>query len=336
MDFTFTDDQLLFRDAVRDLFANECPPEAVRSAWESADGRVPGLWAKLAEMGVVGLTAPESSGGLGMNELDLVLLLEEAGRVALPEPLVAHTAVGLATLADVSPDHPLLASGAAGETVLSAGIPSSGTTSMVLGAEAADGVIVRSVDELHLLQAGEFELSAVSSMDESRRMSSMAWTQSPVTLLSDDPAMVDRAFARGALATAAMCVGLAQQMLDMTVEYVKEREQFGKPVGVNQAVKHHCSNMGLAIEFARPLVYQAAWSMSAASDQAVRDVSAAKVLASDAADLCARLSLQCHGAIGYTVEYDLQLWLKRAWALSAEWGSAALHRQWVARSFVGR
>ncbi len=340
MDFTFSDDQLLFRDAVRDLFAKECPPEAVRSAWESADGRVAGLWAKLAEMGVVGLTAPESAGGMGMNELDLVLLLEEAGRVALPEPLVAHTAVGLATLADVAPDHPLLASGAAGETVLAVGIPPSGITKMVLGAEAADGIIVRSGSELHLLEvespneAASFELSAATSMDESRRMSSISWTPSADTLLTDDPAMVDRAFARGALATSAMCVGLAQQLLDMTVEYVKEREQFGKPVGVNQAVKHHCSNMGLAIEFARPLVYQAAWALSTDADGAVRDVSGAKVLASDAADLAARLSLQCHGAIGYTVEYDLQLWLKRAWALSAEWGSASLHRQSVARSLA--
>jgi len=129
-------------------------------------------------------------------------------------------------------------------------------------------------------------------------------------------------------------VGLGQQMLDMTVAYVSEREQFGKPVGVNQAVKHHCSNMGLALEFARPLVYQAAWAMATDSPSAARDVSAAKVLASDAADLAARLSLQCHGAIGYTVEYDLQLWLKRAWALSAAWGSAATHRRLVAESLV--
>lgn len=336
MDFTFSDDQLLFRDAVRDLLANECSPELVRSAWESTDGRVPGLWQKLVDMGVVGLTAPEAAGGLGMNELDLVLLLEEAGRVAAPEPLLAHTAVGLATLGELAPDHELIAAGAAGDAVIAVALQPEalGGSSMVLGAHAADALLLRSGDELHLVPSEQAQLKPATSVDESRRLASVTWSPSVETRISDDPASASRAFARGALGASAMCVGLAQQLLDMTVAYVAEREQFGKPVGVNQAVKHHCSNMGLAIEFARPLVYQAAWAMAAGTPNAVRDVSAAKVLASDAADLAARLSLQCHGAIGYTVEYDLQLWLKRAWALSAAWGSAAQHRQLVATALM--
>ena len=325
MDFSFTDDQLLFRDAVRDLLSNECSPEAVRAAWESDDGRVAGLWNRLAEMGVVGLTAPEASGGMGMNDLDLVLILEEAGRVALPEPLVDHTAVALATIAEVAPDHPLLASAATGESVIAVGL---GEWRHVLGAANADALLLQSGDELHVV-SDPASVTALSSIDESRRLASVEWTPSADTLVSSDPAVAQRAFDRGALGSAAMCVGIAQQLLDMTVEYVAEREQFGKPVGVNQAVKHHCSNMGLAIEFARPLVYQAAWSLSEGSADASRDVSAAKVLASDAADTAARLALQCHGAIGYTVEYDLQLWLKRAWALSASWGSASQHRRQV-------
>ncbi len=326
MDFSFTDDQLLFRDAVRDLLSNECPPDAVRAAWESDDGRVAGLWTRLAEMGVVGLTAPEASGGLGMNDLDLVLLLEEAGRVALPEPLVDHTAVALATIAEVAPDHELVAAAAAGEAVIAVGL---GEWRHVLGAASADALLLQSGDELHVVTEPS-SVSALSSIDESRRLASVEWSPSADTLISSDPADAQRAFDRGALGSAAMCVGIAQQLLDMTVEYVAEREQFGKPVGVNQAVKHHCSNMGLAIEFARPLVYQAAWSLAAGTPDASRDVSAAKALASDAADTAARLALQCHGAIGYTVEYDLQLWLKRAWALSASWGSASHHRRAVA------
>ena len=332
MDFTFSDDQLLFRDAVRDLLTNECSPTAVRAAWESPDGRVPGLWQKLTDMGVVGLTAPEAAGGMGMTELDLVLLLEEAGRVALPEPLLDHTAVGLATLGELQPEHSLVAAGAAGEATLAVSLAAGAT--MVLGAEEADAVLLRSGDELHLVEADAVSLSAATSVDESRRLSTIEWSASSATLLSDDPNVLERAYSRGTLGASAMCVGLAQQLLDMTVEYVAEREQFGKPVGVNQAVKHHCSNMGLAIEFARPLVYQAAFAMASGSATAARDVSAAKVLASDAADLAARLSLQCHGAIGYTVEYDLQLWLKRAWTLSAAWGTAAQHRQKVAAALA--
>ncbi len=334
MDFTFSDDQLLFRDAVRDLLANECSPDAVRTAWESPDGRVPGLWAKLAEMGVVGLTAPESAGGLGMSQLDLVLLHEEAGKVALPEPLGDHTAVALATLADIAPDHELVAQAAAGEATIAVGF---GDLSAVLGASAADALLLQSGDALHLIDPGDAQIEPFTSVDESRRMASVSFSPSDSTRISDDADVVSRAYDCGVLAAAATCIGLAQQMLDMTVEYVAEREQFGKPVGVNQAVKHHCSNMGLAIEFARPLVYQAAWSLSTDSvgrGEQSRDVSAAKVLASDAADLAARLSLQCHGAIGYTVEYDLQLWLKRAWALSAAWGSAAFHRTRVADALL--
>ena len=98
MDFSFSDDQIMFQEAVRDLLANECPPEVVRAAWENDTGRSDGLWGALAEMGVVGMTAPESAGGLGMDETDLVLLLEEAGRAALPE--LEHTAVGIPTLAE--------------------------------------------------------------------------------------------------------------------------------------------------------------------------------------------------------------------------------------------
>ena len=109
-------------------------------------------------------------------------------------------------------------------------------------------------------------------------------------------------------------------------------DQFGSPVGVNQAVKHHLADVGKAIEFARPMVYRAGWSLSAGAPDAVEATSMAKALASDAVDLACRSSLQCHGAIAYTVEYDLQLWLKRGWAMAAAWGTAAYHRDMVARA----
>ncbi len=138
------------------------------------------------------------------------------------------------------------------------------------------------------------------------------------------------AFERAAVGTAAQLVGLARRMLEMTVAYVTERHQFGVPVGSFQAVKHHLADARLALEFAEPAVWRAAWSLREGRPSAARDVSMAKVLAGEAAQLTGRKALQCHGGIGYTVEYDLHLYLKRAWALTPLWGDTAWHRRRVA------
>ena len=138
------------------------------------------------------------------------------------------------------------------------------------------------------------------------------------------------ALERAALGTAAQLIGLSRRMLDLTVAYVVERRQFGVPIGSFQAVKHHLADARLQIEFAAPAVWRAAWSLAEGSPNAVRDVSMAKAMASDAAHVVGRASLQCHGGIGYTVEYDLHLYLKRAWALEVVWGDACWHRGRVA------
>jgi alkylation response protein AidB-like acyl-CoA dehydrogenase len=140
----------------------------------------------------------------------------------------------------------------------------------------------------------------------------------------------NRAFERGATATAAVLVGLAEQMVAMTVEYVLARRQFGVPIGSFQAVKHHLADAELKVSFARPTVWNAGYSLAHGRPDIERDVSMAKCFASDAAELVARKALQCHGAIGYTTEHDLHFWLKRTWALSAAWGDAAWHRRRVA------
>jgi alkylation response protein AidB-like acyl-CoA dehydrogenase len=136
---------------------------------------------------------------------------------------------------------------------------------------------------------------------------------------------------RGALAAAAQCVGIAQKLIDVTVDYVGQREQFGKIVGSYQAVKHQVANALLAVEFARPLVYVGAYAVANTTPHRAREVSMAKAVASYAVDLAARTALQCHGAIGYTFEYDLHLWMKRGWALAAAWGDASFHRDRVGR-----
>ncbi|CAB4726788.1 MAG: acyl-CoA dehydrogenase [Actinobacteria bacterium] len=330
MQFAFTEDQLLFRDTVRDLLANECKPEAVRAAWLNPTGRVPGLWDKLVDMGVAALTAPEAAGGMGMNEVDLVLLQEEAGRAALPEVLIEHTAVALPLLAELG-ESAWLAKAAAGEVIVGVGVGSP----YVLYADQADVLLLVHEDEVHAVPAADVTLTAQRSVDYSRRLFSVAWTPSDATLLAKGPAaqqaVVD-ACDRGALAAAAQCVGIAQTLIEVTVDYVGQREQFGKVVGSYQAVKHHIANALIATEFARPLAYVAAYAVANSTPHRGRDVSLAKAAASDAVDKAARMALQCHGAIGYTFEYDLHLWMKRGWALAASWGDASFHRDRIGRS----
>jgi alkylation response protein AidB-like acyl-CoA dehydrogenase len=148
-------------------------------------------------------------------------------------------------------------------------------------------------------------------------------------VVTDDPAAVEDAADRGAWGAAAQLVGLGQRMLDLTVAYVSEREQFGVPIGSFQAVKHQLADALRDLAFARPAVYRAAHSLATRSPDRRRDVSMAKALASDAARGVGRAALQCHGAIGYTVEHDLHLYLKRTWALAVAWGDASWHRDRV-------
>jgi alkylation response protein AidB-like acyl-CoA dehydrogenase len=167
------------------------------------------------------------------------------------------------------------------------------------------------------------------SVDGARRLSRVEWSPTKATCICRGTAArvaIADAIDRGSLAASAELLGLAQRMLDMTVDYVKMREQFGKPIGSFQAVKHHLADALGAIELARPIVYRAAWSMATSAHDSATHVSMAKAFASDAALLVAKKALQCHGAIGYSYEHDLHLWMKRAWALAAAWGDAASHR----------
>lgn len=321
MRFAFTDDQLAFRDAVRDLLAKECPPTVVREAWTDVVDRT--AWSALGEMGVLGLMAPESIGGLGLGPVDLVLLLEESGYVALPEPIVEHACVAMPL---VSTPGPMLDGS---ETV---------TTpfhhdAVVPFANRADQLLLVDAGAFYLVPLAGTTVRPVDSVDGARHLASVEWDPTAATPVagSDDAA---RAFERGAFGAAAQLVGLARRMIDMTVAYASERHQFGAPIGSFQAVKHHLADARIALEFARPLVYRAAWSIAEGEPGVAVDVSMAKATASDAALLAGRQALQCHGAIGYSFEYDLHLFMKRAWVLAAAWGDARWHRDRVGRAIL--
>jgi alkylation response protein AidB-like acyl-CoA dehydrogenase len=320
MRFAFTEEQLAFRDAARGFLEKECPPKVVRDAWTNADGRS-GLWDALSEMGATGLSHPDVAGTLGVDEIAVTLILEETGRFALPEPIVEHTAVALPAVAELVPDA------VTDSSLFVTGGP------LVAYAASATGLLLERERQLYLVDRADAALTPRASVDGSRRVCTVEWDPSAAIKVgaTADAAL---AFDRGALGVAAQLIGLAEHMLDTTVEYAKERQQFGVPIGSFQAVKHHLANIALALEFARPLVYRAAHSLARRDPERSVHVSSAKARASEAALQAARVALQVHGAIGYTTEYDLHLWMKRAWALSASWGDAAWHHDRVGRAIL--
>ena len=323
MEFGFSDEQLAFRDAVRELLADACPPAAVRSAWSGeGPGYDRGLWGTLGEMGALGLLAPVDDGGLGLTEVDLVLVLEESGRAALPGPLVEHAAVAVPLLA-TAPSGPLDAMIAGKAVATFAERPSR----VGWGADA-DVVVVVADGRLRL--ADPATAVPLACVDRSRRDVALASLTGPV--IDGD---VELALDRAALGTAAQQCGLAAHLIAATVDYTATRCQFGVPVGSYQALKHHVADALLLLEHARPAVYRAAWSVATGQATRGRDVSMAKVMADRAAARAARVALQCHGAIGYTWEHDLHLWLKRVWVLERAWGTTAQHRARVADAVVG-
>jgi len=334
MRFSFSADQLEFRDAVRSLLAKECTPEVVRSAWDSPSGRTPYLWSHLAEMGVVGLLAPEGVGGFGLRDVDMVRILAEAGYAALTEPLADTAAVAVPAIRDhgeTSEAEALLERVTAGDATVGVGLSTDPT---VLHAATADVFLLEATDGLHLVDRDVVELAEVESIDGSRRLARVLWHPSPATRMSGGTAAAEEARDRAAVAAAAELCGLGDRMLALTVGYVGERKQFGVPIGSFQAIKHHLANALLALEFAKPLVWRAAYSASMGDTRSSLHASMAKAQASDAAESVAAAALQCHGAIGYTVEYDLHLFMKRTWALARRSGDARYHRRRVAAAVL--
>ena len=367
MDFAFSDEQDELRQAVRTVLDARCTPDALR-AFEAADPAGRGAlardrWAVLAELGAPALVVPEAAGGLGLGDVDLVGVLEEAGRACLPEPLLETAALAAPTLAALLPDPAAAAALAAlvddGATFAVGGVdvtpgglvsPSVVTadgmlrTPRVVGGRDAALLLLACRDtesgwQLHAVPASSCTAAPTPALSPSRDLSVVDWPLASDTLLAYGvaaEAAVSLLADRAAAGSAALLVGLAGRMLDLAADYAKERHQFGKPIGSFQAIKHHLANARVALEFARPATYRAAWSLATAQPTLSHDASMAKAMASDAADLAARVALQVHGAIGYTWECDLHFFMKRAWALSRAWGDAATHRRLVlAQSLLG-
>ena len=284
-------------------------PGAVR-AWAAGDA-APGrkVWEQLANLGVTALVVPEKFDGLDADPVDLVVALERLGRWCVPGPVTESIAVAPVLLAE----DERCAGLAAGEFIATVALPPH---------------VPRAVDAD---TAGLVLLAAESGVTEAQRPVNGTSPSTPAAAFSTSrplampwQADMQRAFDFGVLATAAQLVGAAEALLSAAVDYAKQRTQFGRVIGSYQAIKHKLADVHIAIELARPLVYGAALSLGAR-----RDVSAAKVAASEAALLAARSSLQTHGAIGFTQEHDLSLLLLRVQALRSAWGTPEAHRRRV-------
>ena len=329
------------------------------SSWPDEAGRAAqghNRWAVQADLGAPALIVHEPANGQGRGDVDHVGVLEEAGRVGLPEPLLETAALAAPTLAALLPDPAAAAALVAlveddvsfavgGIDVTPTGIVSptevsaDGTlrTPRVVGARDAGLLLLAVRDaesgwQLHAVPAAVCTAYPTPALSASRDLSTVHWPLESDTLLAYGVA-AEAAVAlladRAAAGSAALLLGLTERMLAMAAAYAKERHQFGKPIGSFQAVKHLLANARVALEFARPATYRAAWSLDTAQPTLSHDASMAKAMASDAADLAARVSLQVHGAIGYTWECDLHFFLKQTWALSRAWGDAATHRRLV-------
>ncbi|MFP6600480.1 MAG: acyl-CoA dehydrogenase family protein [Deltaproteobacteria bacterium] len=338
MRFNFTEDQTMFGQSLGSFLENEYTAEFARSLWDTDTGRSDKLWTALAGLGVTGVVVPAEHGGLGLSMVEMAILLEEAGRATLAEPLIDGLAVAAPLLSELGGELAAnwLPKVAAGEARIAVGHEISPT---VADAATADLLLVQQGDELHGLVPAQVELEPQPSNDPSSRLFAVRWQVVDETrLASGDEArrLLDLACDHGAVATAAYLLGAGRAMVAQAAAYANEREQFGKPIGSFQAVKHHLANVQVRLEFARPVLYRAAYALCQGDGSAAATMAAshAKAAASEAALLAAKTALQVHGAIGYTWELDLQIWMKRAWAVEASWGTGLWHRSRLATALL--
>ncbi|UUU34622.1 acyl-CoA/acyl-ACP dehydrogenase [Streptomyces sp. CA-210063] len=305
MRFLLDTEQRAFAESLDAMLRAADTPSVVRAWGRGEHGAGRALWSRLARAGVFALAAPEAYEGMGPLPVELAVAFVELGRHAVPGPLVetVTAAVLLAGLDEPGPAErllPALVSGEAVATVAPAG-------SYALDGDAATTRLSLSHTELRL-SSGHGPVRP--SLDPARRLTPLL---PGGELLAPHPPL-PRALTWARLAVAAQALGVGLALLDRTVAYVRQRTQFGVAIGSFQAVKHRLADAKVALEFARPLVFGAAVTLDPA------DVAAAKLTACEAAYTTARTALQLHGAIAYTAEYDLSLWLTKARALRTAWG----------------
>ena len=328
MNFELTDDQRAIQRTARDFLANAYPPAEVRRlAYETPRGFTDEGWAAICELGWPALLVPEEYGGLGLGVIELAVVQEELGAALAPSPFLS-TVAAAAVIADAGSDEqrvrwlPALAAGEARGAVATV-MDDVGWTA-VPDADGADVIVVRENDAWSLV--ADTRAEAVEALDSTRRLWRMRAEGDLEPLRGDG----ERAFDVVAVALAAESVGVARRAMEMAVQYAKEREQFGRPIGAYQAISHACAQMLLEVEGARSTTLYAAWALDHEPESGPLAASMAKAYASDAGWRVPASALQVHGGIGFTWEHDLHLWVKRGKANAYMWGDSRAHRDRVA------
>ena len=307
MKFELTTDQRDFMTSLDRLIAAS-DPIAINRAWGEGDV-APGvaLWGQLTDMGVPALLISESDGGADATPVEMICAFEVLGRHAVPGPWI-ESAAFLAT-ALTGENRTAIAEGAIATVNVA-------PTSWGLDADIAARIYSTGPEICAVAHLSEDQNGAEArkSIDPTRRLIDVTAAE-PVEMTN-----LDHAHDLATLAAAAELLGAGERVLADSVEYVKQRTQFGRQIGSYQAIKHQLANVRIALDFARPLVH------GAAVNPTPQSVSAAKIQAGEAAQLAARIGLQVHGAIGYTAEYDLSRWILRIRALNSAWGTPTAHR----------
>jgi len=369
MNFAFTEDQVLLRNSVRAALDASCRTADVRAMMDDPQGYAEPLWGEMAKLGWLGLPFPEEQGGAGLGLVELALVIEEMGRAAYPGPFFATVVLGglglmlggsaaqkdkwlsaiaagkaRATAALLEEDLDWDPAATATTAVKSgAGWTLSGLKRFVPWAHAADVVLVpaRSPEGLSLFlvdpKSAGVTLKPMIGIDLANRWSEMRLDKVAVgaEAILGPPGtagpLLDSLLRRAAVMSSAEMLGAARRCLDMSVEYVKVREQFGQPIGSFQAIRHRCAEMLLEAENAHAAVYYASWALTAGAEDAAVASSICKAYVSDAARKVCADAIQVHGGIGFTWEYDLHLYMKRAKALEPLFGDTEYHRELIGR-----
>jgi alkylation response protein AidB-like acyl-CoA dehydrogenase len=332
MQFGLSESQEFLKDSARKFFAGECPSAEMRRLMETETAYDAALWSKLTDQGYTGIIFSEEYGGVGLGKVELMLLMEEAGRALLPGPFFS-TVVLAGSVIDAVATPALkkkylspICEGKARATVAILEASASwnprdvqltasngrltGEKLFVSDAAVADFIFVVARNGVFVVQAKApgLTISPMSAMDLTRKLYSIQFKDTPAELLGPTTNLP----------------------LDITVEYAKTRKQFGKPIGMFQAVQHQCADMYLETESSRSAVYYAGWALEESTPDAATAVSIAKMYASDAGRTVGNRGIQIHGGMGFTWENDVHLYYRRAKASENAFGDATFHRERIA------
>ena len=357
MQFGLSESQEFLKDSARKFFAGECPIAEVRRLMDTATAYDATFWSKIVDQGYTGIIFPEEYGGVGLGKVELILLMEEAGRALLPGPFFSTVALaGVVIDAVASPEKKKkylapICRGEARSTVAvleasaswdPAAIQIASTAGKLTGeklfvpdAAVADFILVVAQDGVFVVdaKASGMKIAPMEGMDLGRKLYTIQFNNTPAEKLGDASAL-PRAFDVATAALVGEMVGGMQRTLDISVDYAKMRKQFGKPIGMFQAVQHQCADMYLETESSRSSAYYAAWALEENAPDASVAVSIAKMYASDASRTVGNRGIQIHGGMGFTWENDLHLYYRRAKSSETMFGDATFHRERIARQVI--